>query len=233
MLTSNCQRTFDGDFGMKRVSTVCLGLAFLALFVFMHGCATIYTAYTDPELDIYQTAHSKIALLPFDVTLEPSFKSNRVRRDRLEAQHESAISDMIWDGLSWHQTRNGYSVEILSPDERDRLFIEAIGKRPTHKLLTTLSTSDVCKILKADALIVGRVTLSRPFQIEPTHLARLMSFGKLDRALINMSIYECSENKLIWNYKHAAKVVQANTPRDAAELAIARAVHQFPYKQAP
>ena len=230
MLTFTFHRTSSGYSVMQRDPIVWTGLAILAMVAFAHGCAPIYTAYTNPEFKRYESAHSKIALLPFDVTLEPNFTTNRDRRDRMEAQHESMISKMVWDGLSWYQKRNSYTVEIQSLDERDRLFIQAIGRRPSHKLLTTLTTSDVCKILKADALIVGNMTLSRPFHIEPTHLSRLMSFGKFDRASINMSVHECGENKLLWNYKHAAKVVQHNTPRDAAELAIGRAMLEFPYK---
>ncbi|MCY4142679.1 MAG: hypothetical protein OXG08_03190 [Gammaproteobacteria bacterium] len=217
---------------MHRVSAVWSGLVALALFVVAAGCATIYKA---PEFDSYKP--SKIGILPFDVTLDSNYKLNESSREALKIRHRTSIWMQVGGKFWWYQERVGhkYIADIQDVYETMRLLTRATGQPDTHEefytKLAALTSSEICEILEVDALIGGKMTVSRPFDLYPGYLDQFKAFGHFDHASINMTIHECEEDKLLWTYKHTARGPLLNTPQDAANLAIASAVRVFPFKR--
>ena len=56
-------------------------LGLLCLAFLLTACATIYTA---PDFGTYKADHEKVAIIPFDVTINPGNKSKDVSAEELE-----------------------------------------------------------------------------------------------------------------------------------------------------
>lgn len=215
--------------------SIYLVLAPFLLVGLLSGCASVYTA---PDLRSYESAHSKLAVLPFDVTFDSEYmdaKAFATELEQAEIQHGELFQGMLKAELLNAQRRDLSSVEFQSNSETNALLTGALSKPATYKVLSTMKTSEVCKILGVDAVIFGYMKVRRPLESYggPNLASQLMVglFGKTKQAHIRLSIHGCEENKIIWKYDHIAKGGLLSSPQSAATAALREAVSAFPYKR--
>ncbi|MXW54133.1 MAG: hypothetical protein F4X44_06165 [Gammaproteobacteria bacterium] len=222
-----------GDFKMRRVGTPCSVLILLVLTVLMSACASIYTA---PDFGSYKFAHSKIAILPFDVTIETNPESGDLSaRDLQEMEKEQGetFQRVIYTQFLHGQQRGRYTVEFQDIDKTNTLLSRELETNTTPEELTALTKAEICKILDVDAVIGGNMLLSRPIGTDRAMASRFLIglVGNTNKAFIRMSIYEGDESKLLWNYEHVAKGGLLSSPESVARAVMKGAARTFPYKQ--
>lgn len=223
-----------GDFRMRRVSTACSRLITLVLTVLvLGGCATVYTA---PDFGSYKFAHSKIAILPFDVTIEANQESGDESAEdlrALEKEQGEIFQRVIYTQFLQGQQRGRYTVEFQDIDKTNTLLSRELETNSTPEELTALTKAEICKILDVDAVIGGDMLLRRPIGTDRAMASRFLIglAGNTNKASIRMSIYEGDESKLLWNYDHVAKGGLLSSPESVARAVMKGAARTFPYKQ--
>lgn len=199
----------------------------------MSGCASIYTA---PDFGSYKFAHSKIAILPFDVTIETDQDGvNTSSEDllALEKEQGQTFQRVIYTQFLQGQQRGRYTVEFQDIDKTNTLLSRELETNTTPEELAALTKSEICKILDVDAVIGGDVLLSRPIGTDRAMASRFLIglVGNTNKAFIRMSIYEGDESKLLWNYEHVAKGGLLSSPESVARAVMKGAARTFPYKR--
>lgn len=217
---------------MRRVSTVGPSTILLALFVLVPGCATIYTA---PDFGSYKFAHTKVAILPFDVTIDPGHKSTEVSAEELaelEIEQGETFQRAIYTQFLQGQQRGRYTVEFQDIDKTNTLLNRELERYATRKVLTALTKAEICQILEVDAVIAGDITMNRPMGTGAAIASQLLIglAGTTNQAYISMSIHEGEESKLLWNYEHVAKGGLLSSPESVARAVMKGAARTFPYK---
>lgn len=221
-----------GDFRMRHVSKACSGLILFALTVLVPGCATIYTA---PDFGSYKFAHSKIAILPFDVTIDLGNQSDEVSPEELqelETTQGETFQRAIYTQFLQGQQRGRYTVEFQDIDKTNTLLSRELETNTTPGELTALTKAEICKVLDVDAVIGGDMLLSRPMGTDRALASRFLIglVGNTNKAFIRMSIHEGDESKLLWNYEHVAKGGLLSSPESVARAVMKGAARTFPYK---
>lgn len=218
---------------MRPVPKFSLSTILLVLLILVSGCATIYTA---PDFGSYKYAHSKIAILPFDVTIDPGHKSEDVSAEELEEleiEQGETFQRAIYTQFLQGQQRGRYTVEFQDVDKTNTLLNRELERHATRKVLTALTKSEICKILEVDAVIAGDMTMNRPMGTGAAIASQLLIglVGTTNQAFISMSIHEGEESKLLWNYEHVAKGGLLSSPESVARAVMKGAARTFPYKR--
>ena len=233
MLALANQSIAIGEFRMRRVSAVCSAITLIALIVLVQGCATIYTA---PDFGIYKYAHSKIAILPFEVTIDTDQESVNISAEDLldlEKEQGEAFQRAIYSQFLQGQQRGRYTVEFQDIDKTNTLLNRIQEMNATREELTALTKAEICEILDVDAVITGDMLLMRPIGTDRAMASRFLIglVGNTNKAFIRMSIHERDESKLLWNYEHVAKGGLLSSPESVARAVMKRATRTFPYKR--
>ncbi|MCY3885882.1 MAG: hypothetical protein OXG24_13325 [Gammaproteobacteria bacterium] len=218
---------------MLRDIAVCLALIVLFLTVLVSGCATIYTA---PDFGTYRYAHSKIALLKFDVTIELGGESENVTAkeiQQLEAEQGESFQRAVYTHFLQGQQQGRYTVEFQDIDKTNTLLNRELEQHATSEDLTALTKAEICTILEVDAVIAGDIKLDRPMGSDTAIASRLLAglIGTKNQAHIRMSIHEGEESKLLWNYEHVARGGLLSSPESVARAVMKGAARTFPYEK--
>lgn len=216
---------------MRSDLRVCSALLVLFLILLVSGCATIYTA---PDFGSYRYAHSKIALLTFDVTFEIG-DENEIETARelqqLEAEQGESFQRAVYTLFLQGQQRGRYTVEFQDIEKTNTLLNRELEQQTSSQELTALTKAEICTILDVDAVISGDITLDRPMGPDTAIASRLFSglIGTTNQAHIRMSIHEGEESKLLWNYEHVARGGLLSSPESVARAVMKGATRTFPY----
>lgn len=218
---------------MGCVSTVCPKLILIALVTLVPGCATIYTAL---DFGSYKFAHSKIAILPFDVTLETDQENGNMSAEDLqdmERDQGETFQRVIYTQFLQGQQRGLYTVEFQDIDKTNTLLNRELKTNTNQDELAAMTKAEICKILDVDAVIGGSMTLGRPIGTDRAMASRFLIglVGNTNKAFIRMSIHEGNESKILWNYEHVAKGGLLSSPESVARAVMKGAARTFPYKR--
>lgn len=218
---------------MGCVSTVCPRLILIALVVLVPGCATIYTA---PDFGSYKFAHSKIAILPFEVTIETDQDNGNISAEGLrdmEREQGETFQRVIYSEFLQGQQRGRYTVEFQDIDKTNTLLNRELETNTNQDELAALTKAEICKILEVDAVIGGSMLLGGPIGTDRAMASRFLIglVGNTNKAFIRMSIHEGNESKILWNYEHVAKGGLLSSPESVARAVMKGAARTFPYKR--
>ena len=219
---------------MLRITpTLLKSVALAAVVAFIAGCATIYTS---PDFTIYESDHETIAILPFDVTINPGHKSGNVTQEELQelaTKQGETFQRALYTQFLQGQQRGRYTVTFQDIDETNVLLNRELERHATRKVLSVLTKSEICEILKVDAVVSGDMALSKPMG---TGAAIASAFllgigGATNEGHINMSIHEGDGSKLLWNYEHKVKGNMLSSPESVAKDLMRGVARTFPYKR--
>ncbi len=204
----------------------------VTLLPLLAGCATVYT---DPDFPVYQDQHGTIAILPFDVTINPerrwSVSQNQIDLMASE-QAESFQRALYTQYLQGHQ-RGRYAIEFQDISETNTLLTRSAGTRSKQALLASMTKSEICDALKVDAVISGEMVLTKPMgtleSIAAWHFLKVP--GTTNEVHVNTSIHEGNKGKLIWNYEFAQQGSHWSSVESIAKQLIRGTARSFPYRR--
>lgn len=209
------------------------GIVILLVLAFLAGCATIYTA---PDFRTYELEHESIAILPFDVTINPGHKSGNVTGEELQdlaTKQGETFQRALYSQFLQGQQRGRYTVTFQDIDHTNVLLNRELERHATRKVLSALTKSEICDILKVDAVISGDMALSKPMGTGAAIASALLLNigGSTNEGHINMSIHEGDGSKLLWNYEHKVKGNLLSSPESVAKDLMKGVARTFPYKR--
>ena len=219
---------------MNRIIQALLKLAtIVAAIAFIAGCETIYTS---PDFSIYESGHESIAILPFDVTINPGHKSKDVTQDELRelaTKQGETFQRALYSQFLQGQQRGKYTVTFQDIDETNVLLNRELERHATRRVLSALTKSEICEILKVDAVVSGDMALSKPMGTGAAIASALLLGigGATNEGHINMSIHEGDGGKLLWNYEHKVKGNLLSSPESVAKDLMKGVARTFPYKR--
>lgn len=207
-------------------------IVLVSLLTLLASCATVYT---DPDFSIYQDQHHTVAILPFDVTINPerrwSVSQNQIDQMASE-QTESFQRALYTQYLQGHQ-RGRYTVKFQDISETNTLLARRSGTGTRQALLASMTKSEICDALKVDAVISGEMVLTKPMgtleSIASWHFLKVP--GKTNEVHVNTSIHEGDKGNLIWNYEFAQQGSHWSSVESIAKQLIRGTARSFPYRR--
>lgn len=215
---------------MKTLKT---GFGFLCVLLFL-GCSTA-TIYTTPDFALYKVEHKRVALLPFEVRIDPNNRGKDMTIEQfneLEREQGETFQQALYSDFLQGQQRGRYTVWFQDTSQtKARLSKHCDDWNECLEKLPTLPKDELCEILEVDAVISGQMSLSKPLG-HSAAIAMLVLTGiggKTNEAHINISIHEASEGKLLWSYEHVAGGDLLSSPEKLAKSFMEDVSSTFPY----
>ena len=216
-----------------KMNSLAKSFSILFLLLVIAGCATIYTA---PDFAVYKSTHKKVALIPFNVTINPGHKSGGVTQSELQElsiKQGEMFQRALYTQFLQGQQRGRYTVQFQDIDETNALLNREMKRHASRKDLWALTKSELCEILEVDAVVSGEMLLSKPMgtgaAIASWMLLKVL--GPTNEGHINMSIHEKAGGELLWNYEHHVQRDLLSSPESLAKDLVKGVARTFPYRK--
>ena len=209
-----------------------LAVVFISLVPLIASCATVYT---DPDFPVYQDQHNTVAILPFDVTINPErrWRVSQSQIDQMASEQAESFQRALYTQYLQGHQRGRYTVEFQDISETNTLLTRRSGTGTKQALLASLTKSEICDALKVDAVISGEMVLTKPMgtleSIASWHFLKIP--GKTNEVHVNTSIHEGANGKLIWNYEFAQQGSHWSSVESIAKQLIRGTARSFPYRK--
>ena len=208
-----------------------LRFVLVSLLPFLASCATVYTA---PDFSDYKAQHKTIAILPFDVTINPErrWSVSQQQIDQMASEHAESFQRALYTQYLQGQQRGRFTIEFQDINETNTRLTRKATSGNKQALIASLSKSEICDALKVDAVISGEMVLTKPMGTLES-LASLHFFkipGSTKEVHVNASIHEGNKGKLIWNYDLVQQGSHWSSVESVAKHLIRGAARSFPYR---
>ena len=204
----------------------------LLLLLLLSGCATVYTS---SDFSDYKARHRTIAILPFDVTINPEHRwsVSQQQIDQMASEQAASFQSALYTQYLQGQQRGRYTIEFQDISETNTQLTRKATSGNTQALLASLSKSEICDALKVDAVISGEMLLTKPLgtleAIASLHLFKIA--GSTNEVHVNASIHESVNGKLLWNYEHMYSGSLFSSAEFVAKRLISDTARNFPYRK--
>ena len=96
---------------------------------------------------------------------------------------------------------------------------------------TLLSTAELCQILGVDAVLTSDYGLRKPMSAGAAIAVGALFgvFGSTNEVKVSLSLSDCSNKKLIWNYNHRISGGLGSSAGGAVDALMRRASKRMPY----
>jgi hypothetical protein len=196
------------------------------------GVVAIVLVFTSCGPTIYNThdafdraaKHRKIAILPPKITIQ--VKKNFSAEEMQKQQDAESLN-----------FQNEIYKSLLNQKMKGQLFVDIMDVEETNTLLQrtfpdgTYTAAEVCKALGVDAVINSQFGLSKPMS-EGAAIATVILLGTApatNEVTVNMSIKDCSDNTMFWNYDHRYSGSLTTSVNSLVELLMRSASKKIPY----
>lgn len=168
--------------------------------------------------------HNTIAILPPTVVLPASKNiSAEAMKDQRKTESLNFQSEVYKQFLR-RIRRNEMRINIQDYEETNAL----LARNFPDGIFTN---EEACRVLKVDALLSSQFKLSKPMS-QGAAIAAAMVFGvggATNEVNVNMSLKDCSDNKLLWNYDWRYQGGLLSSPEDLVESLMRNASKRIPY----
>ena len=197
-------------------------LTTMLIAIFLSSCAKIF--YT-PDAKFLASNHKTIAIVSPTVSIAATKK---VDGDALIAQQKGESLNFQKEMYAW----------LLKRKRQGKLFQEIQDIQTTNAKLSKagypenpLTTSEICEILGVDGIMTSNFALSKPIS---TGGAIAMAFllgaaGPTNEIRVSLSISDCNNTKLIWNYDHKYSGGLGSSPARLVDAMMKKATKKMPY----
>lgn len=213
---------------MKRFAFALLLLTALGLTL---ACGP--TIYRSAEFDGYRETHHLVAVLPFQVSIDP----NKLPK---EITPEMAKQTMHDEGLAFQhelflrflerEKKGEYTVEFQDVDKTNALLLKS---NITDANIATMTKSELQSILGVDAIISGTIHREKLMSTGAAIVTGVLFgfFGNTNEVNVTLNIHDAASDKLIWKYDHKASGSVGESPADLAKSLMKNVSKKFPYKK--
>jgi len=203
---------------MKTITRITL----LATIFFLTSCAEVFYS---PDAKKLAVSQKNIAILPPDVSLKPR---NEIDAETLKEQQRTESLNIQREIYGWMLKRKsqGKIDKEIQQIETTNAKLQKAGYPETP-----LTTSEMCQLLEVDGIMTSNFRLSKPLSEGAAVALGLVIgvWGPTNEVNVSMSINDCQNDKLIWNYKHnMSGSVGSDTP-EVVDRLMRNASRKMPY----
>lgn len=206
----------------------------LSIFLLISGmmlqaCATVYT---DENFADYQAEHSEVAILPFDVTIDPKNMPKDVNLDAIEAselEEGSMFQKQLYSQFLQRYRKGEYTVTFQDVDETNVLLQrnEMDGKN-----LANYTKAEIAEVLGVDAVISGQIKRSKPMGTgAAVASAFLLGYSATNEVNVNVTIHGADDGNLLWSYDHQVTGSLGSSPERLSKSLMKDMSRKFPYSK--
>jgi hypothetical protein len=200
----------------KQISVIGLTLILLS------SCAKIF--YSP---DAYTLAQSQkiIAIIPPTVSIAASKK---VDAESIKEQQKTESINFQKEMYSWmlkRKMQRKMSQEILEIETTNAKLKKAgYPENP-------LTTAELCEVLGVDGIMTSNYGLSKPISDGAAVAVALLlgAWGATNEVHVSISISDCNNKKLIWNYDHKFSGGMGSSPAILVDDLMRQASKKMPY----
>lgn len=217
----------------KAVSPLLKSLLLISvLCILVMGCNTP-TTYLATGFEDFQHAHRLVAILPFQVTIDPKKLPKDFSLEMAkEAEKDEAYNfqQQLYLRFLERQEKGEYTVKFQDVDDTNA----RLGKAGINsENLTNYTKAELKNILEVDALISGTISRERPMS---TGLAVALGalfgvWGSTNKVNVGLNIHDAPTGDLVWKYEHEASGSVGSSSEELAKSLMKSVSKKFPYKK--
>lgn len=197
-------------------------LPIVLVVILFSSCAKIF--YSP---DAYKLAHNQkiIAIVPPTVSIAANRK---VDGEALKEQQKTESLNFQKEMYSWMLKRNmqGKITQEIQETETTNAKLKKAGY-PEN----ALTNAELCELLGVDGIMTSNYSLSKPMSDGAAVAVALLvgAWGATNEVHVSLSISDCSNKKLIWNYDHKFSGSIGSSPARLVDGLMRQASKKMPY----
>ena len=204
---------------MKSFKLVSISIVIAILF---SSCAKIFFSP-----DAYTLAHSQktIAIIPPSVSIAANKK---VDAESMKEQQKTESINFQKEMYSWMLKRKMQGK--ITQDIQELETTNALLKKADYPA-NPLTTVELCELLKVDGIMTSNYSLSKPMSDGAAVAVALLvgAWGSTNEVHVSLSISDCNNKKLIWNYDQKFSGSMGSSPSRLVDGLMRQASKKMPY----
>lgn len=194
----------------------------LLLGILLSSCAKIFYS---PDAKSLAQNHNTIAILPPTVSIAASRK---VEADAIIEQQKTESINFQKEMYSWMLKRKMQGK--ITPEIQDLETTNALLKKAGYPE-NIMTPSEMCEILGVDGTLGSNYSLSKPMSQGAAIATGILlgAWGATNQVTVSLSIKDCANNKLIWNYDHKFSGGLGSNPANLVDDLMRHASKKMPY----
>lgn len=185
------------------------------------SCAKVYYS---PDSRKLASGHKLVAVMPPAVSIAASKK---IDGEAMKEQQKTESLNFQKEIYSW----------MLKRKMQGRFVFEVLDVETTNAKLkkagypdNPLSPAEICELLEVNGIITSNFGLSKPMSEGGAIALNLLGgYGYTNQARASVSIHDCPNKKLIWNYEHKISGGIGSTPAKMVDILMRKASRKMPY----
>ncbi|MBP8725363.1 MAG: hypothetical protein KBF37_03485 [Saprospiraceae bacterium] len=204
---------------------------FFAFSGMMVACAP--SVYKSPDFDKLTSRHKLVAILPFNVQIDSrnlpkNVTAEMVREDEKKTSY--SIQGHAYGYLLQELSKKKFTVRFQDIDKTNALLRE---KGVEYGTIRDKTREDLCRLLDVDAVLSGKVNLSRPMSEGGAVAIGLLFgvWGTTNEVSANLVLHEHSRGELLWKYDWQAEGSVGSSAEKLSRSLMRSASKNFPYQK--
>lgn len=197
-------------------------LLFGLTIVLLSSCAKIF--YT-PDARTLANKQQIIAIIPPTISIAAR---RNVDADALKEQQRTESLNFQTEIYSWMLRRKmqGKINQNIQEIEATNAKLNRIGY-PENPM----TIAELCEVLGVDGIMTSNFSLSRPMSEGAAVAIGLLigAWGATNEVRVTLSISDCENRKLIWNYEHKLSGGVGSSPSRIVDQLMRQASRRMPY----
>lgn len=177
---------------MKTISKITLLVTCLFLLT---SCAEVFYS---PDAKQLAESQANIAILPPDVSIKPRKEVDAKTLKEQQKAESKTIQREIYAWMLKRKSQGKFDKQIQQVETTNaKLKRAGFPEKP-------LTTTEMCQLLDVDGILTSNFRLSKPMS-EGASVALGLAvgfWGPTNEVNVSLSINDCQNDKLIWNYEH-------------------------------
>lgn len=185
--------------------------------------------YENPEFNSISKSHKTIAILPFKAIVNLGQPITKEDQAALEASEGIAVQNALETYFLKAQKRKRYKVSFQNTKDTNAFLKK---KEVSYDNIDVFTTSELCEILKVDALISGSINLNVQLSQGLSKEFNLIDYvtGNTKYGRIGIKVSDATTGKLIWKYEKEIDRKTGKNTQDLIESMMKQASRKFPYE---
>jgi hypothetical protein len=203
-----------------------------ALTLSLGGCAT-HQAYLNPQVASTISAHRRVAVLPFLVSISRENMPKALTSEdlvRMEKEEGLALQRQLHAELLRRAGR--YTVEFQDVSQTNLLLNRAGISQDS---LYGRTREELAELLGVDAVISGSIHRFKPMSGGEAYLMGFlcggMCMGETNRVGVELQLHDRSDGGLLWNYSQTDVGYLFSSPEKMARQLMSNVARRLPYRR--
>jgi hypothetical protein len=198
-------------------------ISFIGLtVVLLSSCAKIFYS---PDARMLANKQQTIAIIPAKISIAASKK---VEAEAMREQQKTESLNFQNEIYSWILKRKmqGKITKEIQEIETTNAKLKKAGY-PENPL----TTAELCEVLGVDGIMTSSFGLSKPMSDGAAVALGLLAgaWGSTNEVRASLSISDCDNKKLIWNYEHKLSGGVGSSPSRIVDQLMRQASRKMPY----